>query len=356
MSFSEILGQDRAKKFLKQVMAKKRIPHAYIFTGIPGIGKTKTAVALTMALNCREQVEGDGCGCCPPCRRIRGGNSPDFQIIEPESKEGVSGDDGNPSKAPKRGLQNIKIDQIRDLNQKLAFSPFGRYRVSVIRQAETMAEAAANSFLKTLEEPPPGNILILNVTEPRDLLPTIVSRCQRVPFQPLPVESVKDWLVRETGLAEEIATILSRASGGSIGRALKMTESNYVDNRRKWLLRLINLPGLSMEDALEMAIECADEGTGRAQAAGADASVMDMLAIWESWYRDLLIVKSGGPSHLLMNSDFSLELDKIAKSSKIEGLGDGLLAIDRSQHELGRMRNKKLVVEHTVLNLKRLTA
>ncbi|MDY6879420.1 MAG: DNA polymerase III subunit delta' [Desulfatiglans sp.] len=354
MSFSKIVGQDRAKRFLRQMIAKKRIPHAYIFTGIPGIGKTMTAAAFAMALNCREHVGEDSCGRCPSCRRIRGGNSPDFEIIEPETKQGVLGEGGHASLKPKRGLANIKIDQIRELNKKLGFPPFGRFRVSVIRHAETMAEAAANSFLKTLEEPPPGNILILQVTEPRDLLPTLVSRCQRVPFQPLPIELVKEWLIREIGLDEEDATTLSSASGGSIGRAVQITESNFMDKRREWLLRLINLPGLSREEACEMAVECAGGNTDPTTSAGTDAGVVDLLTIWESWYRDLIVVKSGGASHLLMNSDFSLELDKIAKSFKMENLGDSLLAIDRAQFELARMRNKKLVMEHTVLNLKRL--
>ncbi|MBW2202876.1 MAG: ATP-binding protein, partial [Deltaproteobacteria bacterium] len=151
MLFSEIIGQEKAKRFLKRVMSEERIPHAYLFTGIPGIGKTSMAKALTMALNCHEQNDFDGCGQCPSCRQLLGGNFPDFIHIKPDG-------------------QNIRIEQIRDLNRSLSFAPLSaEHRVCVVQQAEAMTGEAANSFLKTLEEPPPGNILILNAREPRDL-------------------------------------------------------------------------------------------------------------------------------------------------------------------------------------------
>ena len=277
MSFSQILGQERAKSFLAQVMAREKIPHAYLFTGISGIGKTTTAMALTMALNCQEPVNGDACGHCVSCRQMKSGNFPDFLSIRPEGK-------------------NIKIDQIRDLNRKLGFAPVsGRYRVIVLYQAETMTTEAANSLLKTLEEPPPGNILILKVTEPLDLLPTIVSRCQRVPFQPLPVDDMAYWLVKQKGVDAEMAAILARISGGSLGRALKMCEGDFFEKRQEWLQRLIRLPGLSREKALEMALECAreDKKTGFQTSETWEAGLMDMLAVWEYLVSGLAAYKGG---------------------------------------------------------------
>ena len=118
VTFSEILGQETAKIFFKQVLASQKIPHAYLFTGIPGIGKTSTAMAFAMALNCREPAEFNGCGHCPSCRQLMGGNFPDFISIRPEG-------------------QNILIEQIKGLNRSLSFAPMsGGYRVCVsfIRQ------------------------------------------------------------------------------------------------------------------------------------------------------------------------------------------------------------------------------
>jgi len=338
MSFSQILGQERAKSFLAQVMAREKIPHAYLFTGIPGIGKTTTAVALTMALNCKEPVNGDACGHCVSCRQMKSGNFPDFLSIRPQG-------------------QNIKIDQIRDLNRKLRFAPVsGGYRVIVLDQAETMTAEAANSLLKTLEEPPPGNILVLKATEPLDLLPTIVSRCQRVPFQPLPVDDMVYWLVEQKGVDAEMAAVLARVSGGSLGRALKMCKGDFFDKRQEWLQRLIRLPGLSGEKALEMALECAQEDrkTGSKASETWETGLMDMLEVWETWYRDLLLVRVGGGKHLMINVDFSHKLKNIAGKLRVQNLINSILAVDQSQRDLRRMRNTKLVMEHAVLSLRRL--
>jgi DNA polymerase-3 subunit delta' len=239
MLFSEIIGQEKAKRFLKRVMSEERIPHAYLFTGISGIGKTSMARALTMALNCHEPTDFDGCGRCPACRRLLGGNFPDFIHIKPDG-------------------QNIKIEQIRELNRRLSFAPVSaKYRVCVLQQVETMTGEAANSFLKALEEPPPGNILILNAKEPLDLLPTIVSRCQRVPFQPLPVQAMTDWLVKEKDIDRQTATIAAKGSSGSLGLALRMCEGDFSKKREEWLSVLLKLPRFSKGEALEMAFESA---------------------------------------------------------------------------------------------------
>lgn len=339
IAFSQIVGQERAKRFLKQVIAREKIPHAFLFTGIPGIGKTSMAMALTLALNCDSPVDGDGCGRCPSCRKMMGGNFPDFLPIKvPPDKS------------------NILIEQIRELNRELSFAPYAKYRVCVIYQAESMTDEAANSFLKTLEEPPPGNILILNAKEPRNLLPTIVSRCQRVAFQPLPIKDMVNWLVRKEDLNEEKAEMVARMSAGSLGRALTMCRGNFLDKRQQWLSILTNLPGLSREKGFEMAVECAEEAKKMDldTTEEGNAGVLDMLTIWESWYRDLLIINTGDLNHLLMNVDFYDQLKNIVKYFKIDSLIDSLFTIDRARRDLKRNRNTRLVMEHTVLGLRRL--
>jgi DNA polymerase-3 subunit delta' len=337
MRFSEIIGQEKAKRFFRRVMSEERIPHAYLFTGIAGIGKTSTATALTMALNCRRPTDIEACGACPPCRQMAGGNFPDFISIKPDG-------------------QNIKIEQIRELNRRLSFAPVSaRYRVCVIQQAEAMTTEAANSFLKTLEEPPAGNILVLNAVEPLNLLPTIVSRCQRVPFQPLPVEAMVDWLVREKDLNRQRATIVARASGGSLGRALRMSEDVFLEKRKAWILGLLKLPRLSKGDALEMAMESAtrEKERGSDDAEAGEPGLLEMLALWGGWYRDLLIVKVGGPEHLIANVDFRDHLKDVARYVTIENLTASLLAVDQAVRDLRRMGNPQLVMGHTILGLQR---
>ena len=339
MLFSEIIGQEKAKRFFRHVMSEEKIPHAYLFTGIPGIGKRSTAKALTMALNCRAPTDLDGCGNCPSCHQILGGNFPDLISISPDG-------------------QNIKIEQIRDLNRRFSFAPVSaKYRVCVLQQAEAMTSEAANSFLKTLEEPPPGNVLILKATEPLDLLPTIVSRCQRVPFQPLPVQAMTDWLIKEQNVDRETATIVARASGGSLGRALRMTEDGFLEKREAWLSNLLELPRVSKGEALQMAVKSATKNArrGKDPSESEKLGLPEMLSVWGCWYRDLLLVKVGGPKRLIMNVDFSDKLKISAGSYKIENVVDSLFTVDQAIKDLRRMRNTTLVMEHTVLRLQGLT-
>ncbi len=334
--FSGILCQERAIEFLKRVISRGKIPHAYLFAGISGIGKATTALALTGAVNCQQQIEGEGCARCPSCRQIASGSFPDLHMIEPDG-------------------QSIKIEQIRDLNRILAFKPLsGKYRVSIIRQAETMTDEAANSLLKTLEEPPQYNILILNVTEPQALFPTIVSRCQKVLFRPIPVRAIADWLMVHQALEKEDATVLARISEGSLGRALRMCDEGFFKMREEYLSDLFQLPDLTSEQTLEKALQYARKKKGEADTGNGEVNLFDLLSIWKSWYRDLLLVKLECPSNLLINVDFSLKLQKISRHTNIKHLMESFFILDQSQRDLLQNRNLDLMMENTLLSLRRL--
>jgi len=334
--FSQIVGQERAVRFLKQAVAGEKIPHAYLFAGIPGVGKTSTAMALMQAVNCREPVDQEGCGRCIPCRQIANGTFPDFERLEPEG-------------------QSIKIEQIRNLERRLGFMPLsGRYRVSIVRQAEAMTDEAANAFLKTLEEPPAGNILVLTVIEPLDLLPTIVSRCQKVPFVPIPAHRIEKWLMEERGVEEARASLVARLSDGSLGKALDMCDGDYLERRREYLLGVIALRGGATDEALERILE----QTGRLRKKdggmqeGAEPGVPGLLASWKTWFRDLIVVKTTGRDDAVVNRDFSDELKKASKDFTIDDLIDSLLVVDQAERDYLRFRNVDLLMENVVLRLR----
>jgi len=156
MGFTKILGQQRVVRLLRQAVLQENLPHAFLFTGMEGVGKTLTAFTFAKAVNCTGGVEADCCNRCLSCRKVNNCNHPDVFTLE---REGPF----------------IKIDQIRALQQRLRFRPLeGDYRVMVIVDAQNLKVEAANALLKILEEPPPANIFILtafpNVEIARKLL------------------------------------------------------------------------------------------------------------------------------------------------------------------------------------------
>jgi DNA polymerase-3 subunit delta' len=328
--FSQIIGQHRAVHLLTQAIRREKMPHAYLFVGISGVGKATTALAMAQALNCEAPEAGDGCGRCKPCRQLRGGNFPDIEFLEPDG-------------------QSIKIEQVRDLERRFAYKPLvGRYRVTVIRPAEAMTEEASNAFLKTLEEPPSGNVLVLSATESSNLLPTIVSRCQVVVFRRIPPGLIEEWLIGYKGMDREKALVLARISEGSLGRALDMEESGFLEKRQAYLLSLTKLQRSAPEDALGWAsrfVKEIDKGD-RLEEMGA------LLGVWKSWYRDLLVLKAEGPEESLINKDLSRELKIASEAFRMEHLLSNLLALDQAERDLSRFRNQELVLENTVLQLR----
>jgi len=335
--FSQIIGQERAIRYLKQAMAMDRIPHAYLFVGIPGIGKRTTAIALAQTINCTAPVDGEGCGECLSCRQLMSGNFPDLEQVTPQGTA-------------------IKIEQIRELNRRFGYKPVsGRYRISIVSRAEMMTEEAANAFLKTLEEPPERNILILTVMEPLDLLPTILSRCQKVPFQPITADLIAHRLRELLGLEEDMALLLTKMSEGSLGRAIHMHAGGFLENRNTHLQRITDLSGLPPEGVLKMATEItrAEKKRGPEGQEKWEGGLLEVLGIWRTWYRDLMLVKAGGSEDLLFNMDFSHKLKNVAKSYSMNDLIESILLLDGAQRDILRSRNADLLMENTLLALKK---
>ncbi len=199
-SFSQLIGQGRAKTILQHSLERKRISHAYLFVGPTGTGKRTLALEFAAALNCLEDQR--PCGSCRNCRRIAEGNHPDVTVFQPEGR-------------------SFKIDQIRQVQQLISLKPYeARSKIFILDGAEAFTEQAANSLLKTLEEPPAYSVLIL-LADDSALLPTITSRCTLVHFQPLPQETVEQYLSQKGITA---ATEVAAVSGGSIGNALRLAE------------------------------------------------------------------------------------------------------------------------------------
>lgn len=284
MSFSEIKGQDKAIKFLKVAIKNNRLSHAYIFAGPQGSGRSLLARNFAKAVNC-EDLENAPCDSCLSCKKIDKDIHPDVKWIRKDEKS-----------------RQIKIGQIRELESQIILKPYeGKYKVFIIVEAELMNIEAANSFLKTLEEPPQNSLLILIVERPKDLLPTIASRCQMVRVRPLEIDELKSILVNEYGISRERAEFLSRVSEGRPGKAI-----SYEYDILEWKNSVLE----EFSDD-----ECVEDY------AGADRDELSKkLNVLVSWYRDLLVYKAIQDESLLINVDRIDGIKEGAASYKIDEL------------------------------------
>ena len=219
MLFDSILGQDLPKQILSRALKTGSIAHAYLFYGLESIGKRLTALEFAKALNCRQSGPQSACGECNSCSKISRGLHPDIFSVEPVKS------------TPTARESLIKIDPIRELQRKLSYLPYeSRTKVAIIDGAESMNLQASNTFLKTLEEPPGQTIIILIASNPNQLLPTIISRCQALKFHPLTTNEVKEILLKKLQADPELfpqEELQSRASR-SMGQVSSALDEEYL--------------------------------------------------------------------------------------------------------------------------------
>jgi DNA polymerase-3 subunit delta' len=327
MPFSEVRAQDRATGSLRAALARGTLHHAYLFGGPAGVGKGTAARLLAQAVNCEGGVAGpsgwreDPCGACGPCRKIEKGTHPDVLVLAEErvmAKAGRWEPEGG--RTPSR---DIVVAQVRDLtDHRLSLRLFeGRRRVIVIDPADALNVQAQNALLKTLEEPPDDTTLVLVSATPDELLPTIRSRCLRVPFGPLPSTLVQEILLAELAGAPGAAE--GRRTGGRGAAAAEAPDDGLSPAER--VRDAAELSGGSLArarallggdlSAVELSLRAAAalraeaplgwlafaRSLGRADRKGDEAGdgsdrekVAEVGEALLAWWRDVLAVQAGG--------------------------------------------------------------
>ncbi len=251
-----------------------RMGHAYLFVGPKEVGKTQTALGVAKLVNC-ESSSTKPCESCVSCLKITSGNHPDVMIIKPQP-------------------DSIKIDQIRFLLSRLQLKAFeARVKVFIICEVDTMTIEAANSLLKTLEEPASNTLLILTTTHEQGNLDTIRSRCHVIKFFPASKESIE----RTLECSSSEAQFLSVYTDGCLGQANQLLENDFIIRKNQILDGFLKTPAGDSKKAMEK------------------EDAREALQVLLSFLRDATLLKTGVPADELMFSDRLTDVRRVADRS-----------------------------------------
>ena len=322
----QVIGQDKILSLLDYSLKTNSIAHAYLLAGPRHVGKGTLATNLAQALNCDGQEV--PCGECRSCQRILEGKHADVTPI------GLD------------GRTEIGIDDIRGLQRSANLPPYeGKCKVFIIHEAEYLSTEAANSLLKILEEPPPRIVWLLLASEEEQLLPTIVSRCQRLELKPVPSERVQEVLVNSYSVAADEAKLLTRLCHGRLGWALSaLADCDVLERRSQRIDRLVSLLTAGIEQRFAYAQELANQFS-QDRKSGAET-----IEIWLDWWRDLMLIKGGCPEAII-NVDYETVLEEQVKGVNLSKIKEFLTSLGLLQEAISKNVNTRLAFEWLMLNL-----
>ncbi len=324
MSFKDILGHQRPITLLQRAIKNEKVVNSYLFLGTEGIGKKLVALQFAKALNClgEEAERGDACNHCSSCKKIDHGLHPDVLLIEPEG-------------------QNIKADQVRQLQRGLAYRPYeGRRRVCILTAADRMAPNMSNILLKTLEEPPLHTIIILLANHSAFILPTILSRCQLIRFNPLPTSLVSKWLTEAKGLRAEEARLLASLSEGSPGKALEIQEEIRQIPREELLKEWMGSKSLSPEKI----------GNWVGSLPTERENLLLILEVSKTLLRDLVMMKALKKEPDLIHSDLLPLMESVATNWSLSSLLKRVELLNETALAIRANANTSLALEAMMLS------
>lgn len=329
VSLKRTIGQEMIKQSISRALENGQLSHGYLFEGPEGLGKRKMAKELAAAIFCSQ--EDAPCGSCNACRQVEAETHAEFRWIR-SSEEG---------KEP-----TVSVDMVRNLVKDIYLKPYETdYKVYVIPDADTMTPQAQNALLKTLEEPPAHSIIILVTSEPERLLPTILSRCQRLVFRPVKREVLETYLQEEKKMTPDKAKTLAAFANGIPERAVEMLENEAYQQEYKEFLQLTDS---IIEKNYGLAIEKGEFMQQKKYQA------MWALAFWQEWLRDLRIILMGGSADLLVHQNQEARLRKQAACYNEKTIGRAQALIEAAREDIRSHGNLSFIVETLLINLVKL--
>ncbi|HEX4858512.1 MAG TPA: DNA polymerase III subunit delta' [Usitatibacteraceae bacterium] len=317
---------------VERLLARREaMPHALLVLGREGIGKVEFARGFGKALLC-EAGGSRACGQCAACRWFDEGNHPDYRELFPDAQAEDSAADGEPAgEAPgEKKSREIRIEQVRDLSDFMTLSTHrDGFRVLVVHPAEAMNSAAANAFLKTLEEPPPRTVIVMVAERAGRLLATIRSRCQRLVLPAPEAREAETWLAA-AGIADA-ATLLAQAGGAPL-LALQMASAEQQEARRRFLATLAERePDL---------LACA-QGFEKAE-------LVQLVGWMQCWVADLVTTRMAGSARF--NPDRQEALQAIARRLDPLRLLSFEAGLRRMRRHATHPLNARLFVEQLLIS------
>ncbi len=359
-----LTGQSRVQGFLRHAVEGGRVAHAYLFVGAPGSGKLEAAYALAQALLC----ENDGCGACDACVRVARHTHPDVHYFAPESATGYL------------------ISQTRELLEDVGLAPIrAKRKVYIIDRAEQMRANTANALLKTIEEPPSTVTFILLGTSTDLILPTIVSRCQCVPFRSMPLDESAGTVARATG-ADLARCRMAIAVTGGPARAIEFLKSAERQDARRQMLHAVDMLRRSDEADILLgvrdlmaaikaplaevkstqqavldqnadylsrgALKQLEDRNKRELTARERSGIMEALASVRSLLRDVLLTLEGDPS-AVVNEDAADIIDRLAARATTAGVVEALEAVSAAERRIARNITPQLTIEVMLFDIRK---
>ncbi len=364
-ALESLVGQPRVREYLRAAVTEHRVGHAYLFLGAPGCGQAEAAMALAKCIIC----EHDGCDACDECIRVAHKTHPDVHWISPE------------------GASGYVVEQVRTLIEDVSLAPIrAAAKVYIMDRVETLREASANALLKTIEEPPAGVVFILMARTADAVLPTIVSRCQLVPFRVSePAEAARRVALTVGISPDEPAARIALAVAGTPERACDYLRTPSRREARRLMVRTlgelarddswdvlcaardlaaaakVELEDVAAQQAQDVE-ESADFLSSKAQklveqrnkrelTARERSGIMELLSAAESLLRDVLtrLEATGEP---IVNADSEDVVARLANATNTAGALRALACVRAAADDLARNVSPQLALEVMLLTCK----
>ncbi len=325
-NFFDVAGHGRIVRSLKESIAGGMVSHAYIFYGNRGSGRKTTAKAFAKAANCLNPQNGEACGKCSSCQQLDSGNNPDIFYVKPLK------------------TKSLGVDDIREqIVERVKIRPYSyEKKIFIVDNADAMTVQAQNALLKTLEEPPEYVVIVLIAQNLENFLPTVLSRCVIMKFNPLGIGEVKNYLVDRLKVKPEDADFFAEYSAGSIGEALRLSEDeDFYLMREDVIKALCAMDGKNTAEVMLMANDM-EKYKG----------YEEFFDIMYMWYRDVLCYKFFNGGDRVIQKDKLEMIKSQAESLSFEALASRLKAVMDIKKRVKQNAAFQLSMEVLFINIK----